>query len=337
MSDLFSTFDALEPLIKAKAKTLDKWKKMSDLGEKLAGKSASDITFTSSHPQYEGAEVQHTLGSSVGNLHFLLGYVNPGFHVADYHWMLVDPFLTEEEAAGREHPANPEFWERSGLEDRDEGDIAAGTPHSSYSVRKEAKERIEALSKEAVQAVGGYTNYVGFPSQQVILDSDTGHLYSWDLFKDSMFSAENTEFADAMNSKEDTVQEKPTTISKALPLPVIESATAGEYSNVYPLVDSCFPKPGSILTMSTEGNEVYGVFGKSRVYFKDKYGKDVKVHIYDSVHKSLDLRPDGGMHPSVLLNFAVHYLNVDKDALAQFMESSELRVEEYTTEESLAN
>ncbi|MHA2068462.1 MAG: hypothetical protein ACXABY_29210, partial [Candidatus Thorarchaeota archaeon] len=77
--------DLLEEIVKArKAKGLDNWKKLDYLSDKLKGKKSSHITFTTSYPGQEGSK-KH-LGSASGNLQFVLGYANPGFHVAPYHW-----------------------------------------------------------------------------------------------------------------------------------------------------------------------------------------------------------------------------------------------------------
>lgn len=311
-------FDALEPILKARPKTLDKWKKLQALGSLLEGKKASDITFTSCHPMYEGTPVQHTLGSSTGNLHFLLGYVNPGFHVAPYHWLLVNPFLTEEEAASLQHPANLEFWNRSGLGDFDEGDLKEGSPHPQYASTKQEAEALAKLEQEAVRAKVGYAEYIGFPSTGIVFDTETEHPYSWDFIKDCVAAAKAEEFLRAMDSVDEPMGKSiPSSAAVAFPIGVVEKAISGKFSpNVYPLVQTWFPEPGSIIPLA---KSLYGVITADSVDFYSPSGERAEVVVFDRAYKSFDLRKDGDLHPSILFNFAVNYLNIDKSVLDDFL------------------
>ena len=125
-ASILKAFDAWDELLKArKAKGLDNWAKLKHLAGKLAGKHGRHITFTCSHPKHGQTGDKHNLGSTEGNLHFLLGYGNPGFHLAPYHWQIIYPDLDEEEAvsfsAKQGHPSQPRLWEQGNLEMRRHG------------------------------------------------------------------------------------------------------------------------------------------------------------------------------------------------------------------------
>lgn len=200
--DLLSTaFDAHADLIEKarKAKGLDNWQKLAHLADQLQGKQAKHITFTSSHPAYEGRPVKHTLGSTTGNLQFLLGYGNPAFYLAPYHWKLIDPNLSDEEIAKLQHPSKPEYWEKSGLQMTDEGDFEEGQPHPSVKNRKDSEARRAARKEEALPAQSGYGYYVCIPSEGIVFCATTGQVLQWSIVRDSYFSATNPDIAEKMN------------------------------------------------------------------------------------------------------------------------------------------
>lgn len=330
MLDLETTgIESFDLILKSRSKSIDKWKKLQHVASHLEGKSAADITFTSSHPSYGGEPVQHTLGSSVGNLHFLLGYVNPQFHVAPYHWVLVDPFISPEDIPKMEHPARSDYWEKSGLGDvGEEGDLKEGNPHPDYAAAKERQTREDQFVQEAVQARGGYAEFVGFPSTGMFFDVNTGRPYRWEHFQNSLFARRNPEFAEAMNQAVPSTEDENNEVyGVEVPETVIQKALDehGDFAHgVYPLVQSCFPEPGSIVPIEGDSEEIYAVIGSERVHFFGRRGEPAYVQVFDDVYKSFDLREDGELHYSILLNFAVKYLRLSKALISPFIEGGDV-------------
>ena len=105
---------------------VSQWDKLHVLVKHLGDVSTKSLSYTCMHPACAGCS--HTLGTVEGNLHFLLGYVNPRFHVAPYHWFFVDPFLTSDHTEELEHPSNASCCASFG-ELSDEGDIEKDKRH----------------------------------------------------------------------------------------------------------------------------------------------------------------------------------------------------------------
>lgn len=314
IEDLLEVFDSWEPILKARqAKGLDNWKKLETIAGKLTGKQAKDITFTCSHPSHEGKVVRHVLGSTTGNLHWLSGYGNPAFHLADYHWQIVDPNMEDEHIKDFSHPARPEFWRASGLPMEDEGDLADGKPHPGVKKERRVANKEASIKKEAVRAISNYAAYMGVPSMGVVFGLHNRHVYKWSIVKNSFFAKMNPDFYDAMEDAQvDLEEEAPEFVEKSLPSCVLSNMKKGSFSeNVYSSVANKFPLPGTLLTIPSKTGDIYGVVTDSSIDFYDKNGKAANVLVYDRTIKSLDLRRDGDIYPSVITNFALQYLHVD--------------------------
>lgn len=318
-------FDALEELVKArKAKGLDNWTRLKHLSSKLAGKKSKDITFTCTHPKHGASGDRHNLGSVEGNLHFLLGYGNPGFHLAPYHWQIVYPELTEEEAvtfaAETGHPTKPRFWRDSTVSVGPEGDLEEGVPHP-YASRVLAD---QAKDARVIKANSRYGTYYADPATRTIHDPHTDKTYSWDLIKNSYFAYENPKIVEAMEATD-----PPVVKSHQLP-EMIRQLTVSEpwAADVYPLVKSLFPKPGSVVLLPTTGGEtVYGLVKANKIDIVDAAGNPVAFPQYDRDYESLDLTKSGDLHPSILYNFATSYLSVDGPHFLELTKSQTVEAE----------
>lgn len=302
-------FDALEDIIKArKAKGLANWKKLEKLSEDLQGKHAAQISFTTCYPGQEGSKKY--LGSSSGNLHCLLGYINPAFHWAPYHYRIIDPNITEEEAKSMPHPANPRHWKESGLEMQDEGDFEEGNPHPSLMKGKRAKARTAAKRPTSISVSSGYGRYIAVPEEGRVYSVTNGHVYDWRIVRESYFASTNPELSQKMSevSEEGPGEEE---VFKSLACPIHPF-----HHEVYPLVKSVYPNPGSVLPL---GQGKYAVVNEDHLSFYDSDRQRISVRVFDRVYEEFDLKKGGDVHPSILLNFTVKYLNLDKDSLLQFV------------------
>lgn len=303
--------DHLEDLVKArKAKGLENWKKLEHVKDKLQGKQAAHITFTTSYPGQEGSK-KH-LGSATGNLYFLLGYVNPGFHVAPYHWQLVDPNLSDEEAAKKAHPANATYWRESDLDVVDEGDFDEGNPHPSAASDKRSKARTSERKTGAMRIQSGYGSYVAVPSEGHIYSLTNGHVYKWGIVRESFMSSTNPKMREAM----DAVYEEG--LGEAEYKKSLSNRTKFT-EDVYPLVSRVFPKPGS--TFAVE--DFRAVVKSDRLEFFDQNRRPVHIQVFDRQYRYFDLKKSGDINPSFLLQFAIRYLGVDRDELALFAHTEE--------------
>lgn len=320
------SFDSWGDLIEKarKAKGLENWNKLQGVADKLVGKTARDITFTSSHPSYEGKPVKHTLGSVIGNLHFLLGYANPAFHVAPYHWQIVDPYITDEDAASREHPSRPDLWEQSGLPMEDEGDLESGKPYAGVTETKRERDAIQSIKDESIPVTSGYGYYICIPSQGIVFSARNGHIYKWDIVKDSFFAASNPEVAEVMNAAAQPdygTEEIDESVEKSVPVEMLSVSEPGDFhESVYSFVKSKFPIPGSIIKMN---KSLFAVVTSNSLKFYNEESAEVSVSVFDRVYKSFDLTTDGDIHPSILLNFAEKYLKISKSDIDNFISENE--------------
>lgn len=315
-------FDALEDIIKArKAKGLGNWKRLEQLAGKLAGKHGRHISFTCAHPTHGKRGETHNLGSKEGNLHFLLGYVSPGFHLAPYHWQILYPDLDEEEtatfAAQHTHPALPVLWEKSGLDVEYEGDLEEGVPHAHAHAARRARD----VSDRSIKGISNYNSYTADPVDGLIYEAGTERVYKWELVQNSFFAYENPKIVEAMEAA------KPQPIAKAiLPEAILQLTKAAKWdTKVYPLVKSLFPKPGSVVTIPAGQETVYGLVRPTSIDLVDSVGNAVEFEQYDRVYKSLDLVQGGDIHPSILYNFATRYLNVDSEHLLSVAKSLDVQ------------
>lgn len=327
MSDLLKTFDSWGDILEKarKPKGLGNWKKLSHVAERLADKQAAHITFTCAHPSHEGAPMKHTLGSTVGNAHFLLGYGNPAFYLADYHWQVIDPYLSPEEIKDRQHPSDPELWTKMDLDVDVEGDVSEGDPHPAYKNKIEGAAEAKKLDAERITVKEGYSVYDCYPSQGMVYNTTNGHVYDWSLVKNSFFSAMNPEVAEKMNEFDVEAElmemEEPEAVEKGIPSRIHTLLTPAEFSPyVYSVIQKSFPQPGSAVPLTAQGDEtIYGVITPVSIDFYDKTGNPLGVPVYDRVYKSFDLTQDGDIHPTILMNFATKYMGVDKSLLEEFV------------------
>ena len=318
---LVKSFDSWEYLAKArKAKGLDKWKKLLPLSEKLSGKKASHISYTCMHPSHETPVVHH-LGSNEGNLHFLMGYGNPGFHLAPYHMQIIDPNVTEEEAEelAKRHPSNPSFWKGDVFV---EGDKQEGKPHSGV------KEKIKAIRREKLdkfQVTQNTGTYTAIPVEGVVYGPEDVQ-YNWALVKDSYFSEQDSKMADAMNIVAEIKEARKSfenVFNSSIPDTVAhvaqQSAGTSFVDNIYPLVKSKFPPPGTVVPLQSISEEtIYGVVTKKSIDFYDRACNEVSVRAYDRWYPSLPLEKGGNIHPSVLLNFICGHLGIMRSDISVF-------------------
>lgn len=298
-NDVFNSW----PLTKA----ISHKEKMFKVAELLANKTASDITFSAMDEV--GDIDKYVLGSVEGNLKFLLGYVNPGFYYAPYHLQIMDPGLTDEEAAliyeTKGHPSIPELWNINGVPPFAEGDLAEGKPAVDVA-KKNNLFKFKFNGK----------SYVADPDSQLITCKSTGRIYAWSLVKNTYLASQVPKLLEKMEPEQ-------TPVVKALPYPaelwqVVDLMKGEEYAdNVYPLVKSSFPKPGSIIKLKNDG---YAVFWSNQVSLYDKDGNTSPVRMWDRVDEDgvIDLtKGSAELFPCVILNFASKYLGLDLSSLEE--------------------
>ncbi len=294
------------------------------MAEKLKGKKHSDINHTPAYTNKDGQK--SPLGSVEGNLHFLLGYGNPGFHLASYHWQIMDPNLDDEAAEElhrvKGHPSRPELWKQAGLEDTPEGDLELGMPHPAAVAAQEQAKR----EQEGIRVAVGAGVYLAVPSEGLVYGEHNGHVYTWDVVKDSFIAAMNPTLVEAMDAaqEEERAEKSVSTFGPVIPdmvkhrLPNVRTYTF----DVYPLVKSMFPEPGSVISIDTPTREtLYGVVSDHDIKFYDRVGAEITIRAYDRTYKSFDLRRGGDVHPSVLYNFGVHCLGLNRDDLGEYASS----------------
>lgn len=320
---LIKAFEGWEYLSKArKAKGLDQWKKLLPISDKLSGKKSNHISYTCMHPSHEVPKLHH-LGSNEGNLHFLMGYGNPGFHLAPYHMQIIDPNLSEADAEkqAKGHPSNPDFWKDSEI--YIEGDKLEGAPHPKVKDKVRSIRR-EKLDKYTVsQSTGTYT---AVPVEGIVYEDGSEVQYSWALVKDSYFSAQDEKMSDAMNLVEEIQEAQKSleaTFNVGVPDLVAHLAKASAHRDfvegIYPLVKSKFPSPGSVVPLSAKNEEtIYGVVTHKSIDFYDRECNEVSVRAYDRWYPSFSLEKGGNVHPSVLLNFICGHLGIMREDISVF-------------------
>jgi hypothetical protein len=324
--DIFKVFSAWEPLAKArKAKGLGNWEKLAKLSDKLTGKTSKDIVFTCGHPSHGASGDTHNLGSVEGTSHFLMGYGNPGFHMAPYHWHIIYPELDEEEltqVANEEgHPSKPMLWDKSGLAIAWEGDTTDGAPHPYAHTVQDRKDR----AARSIKVKSKYNTYTVDPAVGMVYEQGTERVYPWSMVKNSYFAYENPEIAKLLEDKEEKA------VTKSLPDYTQYAAKPGNWDDdVYPLVKSLFPVPGSVLVLNMGGESVYGSITPDSIVFSDSVGNPLNLQEYDRVCKSLDLRQSGDTHPSALYAFAERYLGIDMGRFLAFSQTQYAVPEETT-------
>jgi hypothetical protein len=331
IDSLLSVFDAWDLLYKAREpKGLAKWDKLAHLAESLKGKKSTDITFTTSYPGQEGST--KTLGSVEGNLHFLMGYANPAFHIAPYHYSIVDPNLDAVSAAtlyhSNGHPSRPELWERTDLIMEDEGDLIDGNPHPAVASVREIVKLKNARKAESVTISSGSGTYTAIPSEGIVYGEHNKQVYLWDMVKESFFSAANPDVAEAMNIAAELKQELEEQVLGTSEVPELVKHVANLYAGqdfveeAYPLVKSHYPVPSSVVPIEANTGElVYGIVTPSSIEFYDREGSVSTVNVYDSSFHSFDLTKSGDTYASVVYGFGMSFLDIPKD-LSQYTEDT---------------
>jgi hypothetical protein len=333
LDPLFNVFDAWEVLLKARQpKGLAKWDKLAHISESLKGKKSGDITFTSAYPGQEGKK--KTLGSVEGNLHFLMGYANPAFHVATYHWSIVDPNLSilDAEILNRTkgHPSRPELWERAGLEMKDEGDLVEGHPHPAIADVREFEKLKAARKAESITVSSGVGSYTAIPSEGIVYGEHNQQVYAWGMLRDSFLAAANPEMTEAMNAAADIRQEFEEEINPPAEVPELVKHLANRHigeefdDNVYAMVKSFFPRPSSVVPILTEsGADVYGVVSSSSISFYNREGCPARVSVFDSSFNDFDLTKGGNIYSSVLYSMGRTYFGIPDD-LEQYVQKTSI-------------
>jgi hypothetical protein len=112
-------------------------------------------------------------------------------------------------------------------------------------------------------------------------------------------------------------------IEKKLPYPeplkILVNAVKGKRYNeeVYPLVKSQFPKPGTVINVG----EHFAVFCPNSVIVFDKEGETTPLQLWDTTNYSgrLDLYKGGSTFPCAIINFAKEYLAMDVSSIEKFI------------------
>jgi len=326
---LFEVFDAWEPLFKArKPKGLDKWDRLKNLSQKLQGKDSKAISFTCAHPSHS-TPCKHLLGSVEGNLHFLLGYGNPAFYLAPYHWQIIDPNVTDEQAeemAKRmSHPSNPGLWTG---ESELEGDTKEGKPHPDYKKSVDKAKFEESRSKEAIKVSAPVGSYTCYPSEQVVYGDHNGHGYAWDIVKDTYFTAQNPEATQAMNAGEVVKSQLGITYKQSIPVEL--SSRANRFFNqdfdvdVWPLVKSRVAHPGKIISTETaQGETLYALVTNKSLEFYKRDGQPATINVFDRAYTHFDLTKSGNIPPASLLKFVTSQFNIDTSLLSEVAQAAD--------------
>ncbi len=323
-------FDAWEPLIKARYDgPLEEWDGLENIAKKLEGKEESHFSFVCIHPSHENLEKSdmgyHALGSVEGNQHFLTGYGSPHFHVMPYHFQIIDPELNDEMAkalCGRiGNPANMDLWLEEWGDSTSEfvsGELEKGKPHKDvHKYKSTLSWTVNGMKYGAVTK----TQMVHSPT----------HQYKWDVVKDSYIASQMPE---EYKAKMDRAAKKAAKKQKAEVPEMVKhqcSTAEDEFSaEVYPLVRSEFPKPGSVIPVELPSSEtVYGVVKGESIDFCDKLGHPVGLNIYDKAYFSLDLRKGGNIHPSILYTFASKYVYLDEDLIKSLASTAVVEVPDF--------
>jgi hypothetical protein len=286
----------------------------------LQGKTSKDISFTCCHPSHGTVPTRHVLGSADGNLHFLLGYGNPGFHLADYHWQVIDPNASD--PVVRPNPTNPDLWNLEPV--GDEGDLVEGTPCTVHATAKKAKQTQQSRAAEEIKVKQATATYLCYPTEQLVIQTQNNHTYSWSLLKDSFFSAQNQKAAQAMNDVGVIKSLTKLTFKQHVPSNLLEARSALKSTDfadsVWPLVKSRM-KPGQILNVDTDtGETVYCLVSTESLNFYTRAGEPAVVKAFDRDYAHFDLTCDGNVAPAVLITFLEKHVNLCLDLVKSTLE-----------------
>ncbi len=289
-NDFLSIFDAIEPLAKGKSSSMKK------LAKKLVGKEVRHISFTCGHPSH-AEPVVHLLGTIEGNTHYLLGFANPLFVAAPYHFQLIDPSLPIGVATRLfkmiGNPSNPALWPAG---------IQAGPEGETKDTPKEASATV-TFGASSYQVTG-----------TMVTCAATQAMYAPELVCLSYMPSQKMMQAEAAAAE--VVDTTPSTI-KAL----CASEVSVFVDDVYPFVRNTFPGPGTCVPINTESSEtIYGIMTNKSVDFYNRAGEKAGLEVFGRRLTELDLVAGGNSHPSVLVNFAEKHLSIDVDLIKSFSE-----------------
>jgi hypothetical protein len=298
---LFDVFTAWEPLFKSL-----KAEQVTRLAELLNNTEADDITFTAI--DFEGNTKEYVLGSIEGNSKFLLGYLNPGFRLMPYHFIMIDPNITDEEAQKmmeeRGHPANPRFWAEAGVDPFFEGPDE-GTPHPSVPQNTESEE--DASFEFTFKG----KSYMSDPDNQLVYCLSDEKVYHWSLLRNTFFASQNPDLVQLMDLYQ---------VTKLInEIPAVKEAEVykGQLwdDNVLPLVKGVLPSPGSAVKLESD---TIGIVTSDSVYFVNNKGIMKSLQISNTDVDSISLSPEG-VGSVILLDFMNKYFNIDVNALENFI------------------
>lgn len=301
MWDVFTAWDSI-----IKSSQQEKLLKVADI---LKDKDSSSITFTAVTP--EGGTEKYVLGSIEGNSKFLLGYCNPGFRFLPYHYIVIDPNITEEEAQklfdDKGHPSNPRYWMDAGIEPFLEGDDE-GITHPSFTTLEDREE------SDTKQFLYKDQSYIADPSIQVIYSLSDDRVYDWGLLRNTYFASQNEDIYNLMELTRtvDSLQSSNTSPIKE----ISKSYKIYQYDeDVVPIIKS-ISKPGNIYRVG----EYYGICTQDSIQFYDDKGVNKSIEIRGNTYNEIPLNPEEGPGSLVLLSFIDKYLNLDVSLLETYVE-----------------
>ncbi len=278
---------------------LDGWEQLakSEIGAKAVQELAESLlanpnrieklAYTCMHPEHQRME-KHLLGSVEGNMHFLMGYANPAFAVAPYHYKAINPLLTDNEAALLcKSQGNPSRMKEQDLPA--EGEVSSTTKKFGASAYSFSEGMVQCQKMKST--------------------------YAAELLPISYLPTVSVE--KSTDAPEVTVDVIPDLV-KSLCMDIPDT-TFDE--NVYTFIKSTFPSPSSCVQLSYQsGGDVYAIIDSSSVKFYNKVGERTGIEVFSKRYTELDLLRDGNTHPSILLNFAEKKLGIATDLVKSYSE-----------------
>jgi len=254
---------------------------------------SSKDTFTCSHPSHEGEPVQHQLGTVEGNLHFLLGYGNPLFHLAPEHWAVIDP--NGDPDGELRNPTNLKFWKAAKITAPEEGDLENGKPHSGAKNLLKVSARDEEAKKTGKSFNIDGQAYTAVPAQRVLYDNKTGLPVAWDVFRKSYAASTTEGLAEFMG---------PSMVKSTV------STIPSFDEEAYPLVKSKFPSPGSVVPFEgNTGETLYAAITPTHVKFLNRQHVSVVLNSLGRDFSEVSLLK--GQSPELLFTVAKNILEID--------------------------
>jgi hypothetical protein len=223
----------------------------------------------------------------------------------------MDPSVSEEMAKNiydaKGHPSILAFWAAAGQAPFTEGDVKEGKPHPDAIVLPK-QDNVFKFSFRGKK-------YEANPDTQLVTCVTTDHTYAWALVQNTYLASQIPELALTMEPLPE--------IEKKLPYPeplkILVNAVKGKRYNedVYPLVKSTFPKPGTVINTGAG----FAVFCPTSVVVFDKEGEVSPLQLWDTTNYSgrLDLHKGGSTFPCAIINFAEEFLAMDVSSIEKFI------------------